>query len=294
MVQRLQIQCNMIAVIALLALFMGSVLGLLGGGGSILTVPILAYVAGMPAQEAIASSLVVVGITSMVGAANHAKRGGVEWKTGIIFGGVAMVGAFAGGRLAVFFPGWLLLALFAGLMVTTSIIMLRKKAKPANHTPAKANISVIALEGFIVGAVTGLVGAGGGFLVVPALVILGGLSMHKAIGTSLLVIAMKSVAGVAGHLAHVEIDWGLTGMVAGFAVVGSFVGARYSSRIPADTLRVVFAWFVLIMGTFILSKELLPVLGAALVYPGLAIIALGAGALGYWHKHSIRHQLGAL
>lgn len=284
----------MIAIIAVLSLFMGSVLGLLGGGGSILTVPILAYVAGMPAGEAIASSLVVVGITSVVGAANHAKRGGVEWRTGIIFGGVAMVGAFAGGRLAVFFPGWLLLALFASLMVTTSVIMLRKRKTPANHTPAKASVAMIAIEGFLVGAVTGLVGAGGGFLVVPALVILGGLPMHKAIGTSLLVIAMKSTAGVAGHLTHVDIDWMLTGTVAAFAVVGSIVGARYSSKIPANTLRIVFAWFVLIMGTFILSKELLPILGAGLVYPALALVAVTVAGIGYWHKHSHRNELGVI
>ncbi len=247
----------MIAVIALLALFMGSVLGLLGGGGSILTVPILAYVAGMPAGEAIASSLVVVGITSVVGAANHARHGRVEWKTGLIFGGVAMVGAFIGGRLAVYVPGWLLLALFAALMVTTSIIMLRKSSA-RTHAPSIASIPMIAVEGFLVGAVTGLVGAGGGFLVVPALVILGGLPMHKAIGTSLLVIAMKSTAGVAGHLTHVDIDWGLTLTVAAFAVIGSIVGTRYSSKIAPDVLRSVFAWFVLIMGTLILGKELLP------------------------------------
>ena len=284
----------MIVVIALLALFMGSVLGLLGGGGSILTVPILAYVAGMPAGEAIASSLVVVGITSVVGAANHAKRGGVEWRTGLIFGGVAMVGAFVGGRLAVFVPGWLLLALFAGLMVVTSIMMLRKGKKSPDHVPSKASVPMIAVEGFLVGAVTGLVGAGGGFLVVPALVILGGLPMHKAIGTSLLVIAMKSAAGVAGHLTHVDVNWGLTMTVAGFAVAGSIVGARYSSKIPAEVLRVVFAWFVLIMGTFILSKELLPILGATMVYPGLAIVAIGLAVFAYRHKQSNRIELGNL
>lgn len=249
----------MMALIALLSLFMGSVLGLLGGGGSILTVPILAYVAGMPAGEAIASSLVVVGITSAFGAFSHARRGGVEWKTGGIFGGVAMIGAFFGGRLAVYVPGWLLLTLFASLMLVTSIMMLRK-GKKAAATPKKAGLPLIALEGFIVGAVTGLVGAGGGFLVVPALVILGGLPMHKAIGTSLLVIALKSSAGVMGHLSHVEIDWTLTTMVAVFAVLGSFVGARYSTKLPAATLRVIFAWFVLVMGTFILAKELLPIL----------------------------------
>jgi uncharacterized membrane protein YfcA len=284
----------MIAIIALLALFMGSVLGLLGGGGSILTVPILAYVAGMPAGEAIASSLVVVGITSVVGAANHAKHGGVEWKTGLIFGGVAMVGAFVGGRLAVFVPGWLLLALFAGLMVVTSVMMLRKGKKSPDHVPSRASVPMIAVEGFLVGAVTGLVGAGGGFLVVPALVILGGLPMHKAIGTSLLVIAMKSAAGVAGHLTHVDVNWGLTMTVAGFAVAGSIVGARYSSKIPAEVLRVVFAWFVLIMGTFILSKELLPILGATTVYPGLAIVAIGAVVLAYRQKLSHRIELGNL
>ncbi len=276
--------CNMIVVISMLALLMGSVLGLLGGGGSILTVPILAYVAGMPPGEAIASSLVVVGVTSLVGAVNHARRGGVEWRTGIVFGGVAMVGAFFGGRLAAFVPGWLLLTLFATLMVTTSLVMLRKKKKPEGHAGESASMLLIAVEGFIVGAVTGLVGAGGGFLVVPALVILGGLSMHKAIGTSLLVIAMKSGAGVAGHLSHVDVDWTLTGLVAAFAVLGSFAGARYSSKIPAETLRVVFAWFVLVMGSFILAKELLPVLGATTVVPVLALLAMSALAWAFWRR----------
>ncbi len=284
----------MIAIIALLSLFMGGVLGLLGGGGSILTVPILAYVAGMPAGEAIASSLVVVGITSAVGAISHAGRGGVEWKTGLIFGGVAMVGAFAGGRLAFLFPGWLLLTLFASLMLTTSVLMLTKSKKSSGPSPKQASIPIIAIEGFIVGAVTGLVGAGGGFLVVPALVILGGLPMHKAIGTSLLVIAMKSSAGVAGHLSHVDIDWTLTGMVAIFAVAGSLVGARFSAKLPADTLRTVFAWFVLVMGTFILSKELLPVVGAKVVFSALSVVALGAASLVYWHKQSARHEPGVV
>ncbi len=274
----------MMLLILFLALFMGAVLGLLGGGGSILTVPILAYVAGMPPGEAIASSLVVVGVTSLVGAMNHARRGGVEWKTGLVFGGVAMVGAFAGGRLAEFFPGWLLLALFAGLMVTTSLVMLRKKKGSSMQASSPAAMPLIALEGFLVGAVTGLVGAGGGFLVVPALVLLGGLSMHKAIGTSLLVIAMKSAAGVAGHLSHVDVDWTLTASVAAFAVVGSIIGARYTAKIPADTLRVAFAWFVLVMGSFILAKELLPILGAGAVLPALGLLALAALAWAVWFR----------
>jgi uncharacterized membrane protein YfcA len=274
----------MILVILFLALFMGAVLGLLGGGGSILTVPILAYVAGMPPAEAIASSLVVVGVTSLVGAMNHARHGGVDWKTGVVFGGVAMVGAFVGGRLAIFFPGWLLLALFAGLMVTTSIVMLRQKKSSPTQARSRAGMPLIAFEGFLVGAVTGLVGAGGGFLVVPALVLLGGLSMHKAIGTSLLVIAMKSAAGVAGHLSHVDVDWQLTGAVAAFAVVGSMFGARYTARISADTLRVAFAWFVLVMGTFILAKELLPILGSGAVLPALAVLGVAALAWMVWFR----------
>lgn len=233
-------------------------LSLLGGGGSILTLPILAYIAGMPAGEAIASSLVVVSITSAVSAFMHAKQGNVQVKTGLTFGVVAMLGAYLGGRLAVFFPGWLLLAIFALLMITTSLLMLKKKKNAAaNSGPVQARPMLLAAEGLVVGAVTGLIGAGGGFLVVPALALMGGLPMRQAIGTSLMIIAMKSSAGVMGHLSHVNIDWSLTMLISLFAVGGSFVGARFSAKIPADTLRRVFAYFVLAMGTFILLKETL-------------------------------------
>ncbi len=246
----------MIILLATLSLVMGTVLGLLGGGGSILTLPILAYIAHMPAGEAIASSLVVVAITSAVSAVMHAKQGNVQFKTGLTFGGVAMIGAYLGGRLAVFFPGWLLLAIFALLMITTSLLMLKKK-KSTDEVggTSQARPMLLAAEGLVVGAITGLIGAGGGFLVVPALALMGGLPMRQAIGTSLMIIAMKSSAGVVGHLAHVDIDWGLTLLISLFAVGGSFIGAKYSKKIPADTLRRVFAYFVLAMGTFILLKE---------------------------------------
>lgn len=247
----------MILLLGILSLMMGSVLGLLGGGGSILTLPILAYIAQMPAGEAIATSLVVVAVTSAMSAIVHAKQGSVEWKTGLTFGSVAMLGAYLGGRLAVFFPGWLLLTMFAMLMVVTSVMMLRKKKNDIGSTRQPARPLLLAAEGLVVGAVTGLIGAGGGFLVVPALALMGGLSMRKAIGTSLLIIAMKSTAGVFGHLSHVEIDWSLTIMISIFAVIGSLVGAKYSSRIPAAVLRVVFAYFVLAMGSFIFLKEIL-------------------------------------
>ncbi len=259
----------MLIVIAMMSQVIGMVLGLLGGGGSILTVPILVYIADMPAEEAVASSLVVVGITSAGAVLSHARAGRVEWKTGFVFGGIAMIGAFVGGKLAVYFPGWLLLTLFAALMLVTAILMLRKSRKPASapvtDTDSKTTkptygIFAIAAQGLAVGAVTGLVGAGGGFLVVPALVILGGLTMHQAVGTSLLVIALNSSAGVFGHLSHSTIDWEITGMVAGIAVVGSIIGTQLSSKVPANTLRTGFAWFVLAMGIFILTKELLPML----------------------------------
>ncbi len=247
---------SMIVLLGILSLFMGSVLGLLGGGGSILTLPILAYVADQPAGVAIASSLVVVAITSATSAAMHAKQGNVQWKTGLTFGSVAMVGAYVGGRVAHYFPGWLLLTMFAMLMVVTSLMMLRKKKTPTNRSQQPARPLLLAAEGLVVGAVTGLIGAGGGFLVVPALALMGGLSMRHAIGTSLLIIAMKSTAGVVGHLSHVDIDWGLTLTISAFAIIGSLAGAKFSTRVPAALLRVVFAYFVLAMGSFIFIKEL--------------------------------------
>ena len=246
----------MIILLATLALVMGTVLGLLGGGGSILTLPILAYIAQMPAEEAIASSLVVVGITSAMSAIMYAKQGNVRFKTGLTFGGIAMLGAYLGGRLAVFFPGWLLLAIFALLMITTSLLMLKKKKNTERvGGPSQAHPLLLPAEGLVVGTITGLIGAGGGFLVVPALALMAGLPMRQAIGTSLMIIAMNSGAGVVGHLAHVDIDWGLTLLISLFAVGGSFIGAKYSKKIPADTLRRIFAYFVLAMGTFILLKE---------------------------------------
>lgn len=282
----------MFIVFAILALAMGAILGLLGGGGSILTVPILAYVAMMPAGQAVAASLVVVAVTSAVGAVMHARSGSVEWRTGLIFGSVAMVGAYGGGRLAIFFPGWLLLALFSGMMIATSLLMLRKR-ESADVTPTSSvGPVVIGFEGLIVGAATGLVGAGGGFLVVPALALLGGLGMRQAIATSLLVIAMKSSAGVLGHLSHVDIDWTITGLVTVFAVLGSLIGAKFSARIPAESLRTGFAWFVLLMGAAILGKELSSLLGSVAVAMSISgPLVLLVIAVFWWRSRRLRGPL---
>lgn len=246
----------MLALTVALAVVVGLTLGLLGGGGSILTVPLLVYVAGLGAKEAIAASLVVVGVTSAVSVIGHARAGRVRWRTGLIFGTAGMAGAFAGGFLGGHLPGQLLMVAFALMMVATAVAMLRgRKNVDPSAAPSELPVARVLLDGVVVGLVTGLVGAGGGFLVVPTLALLGGLPMGVAVGTSLLVIAMKSFAGVIGYLASVSIDWGLVAMVTAAAVVGSLLGARLAGRIPEDALRRAFGWFVLGMGAFVLVQE---------------------------------------
>lgn len=266
----------MIALTVALAVLVGVTLGLLGGGGSILTVPLLAYVAGMDAKEAIATSLLVVGVTSAVGAISHARAGRVQWRTGIFFGLAGMVGAYAGGLLSRFIPGTVLLLAFAVMMVATAVAMLRgRKNKSAVEEGAHSMpIGKVLLDGVVVGLVTGLVGAGGGFLVVPALALLGGLSMPLAIGTSLIVIAMKSFAGLGGYLSAVQIDWRLAAMVTGAAVLGSLIGGRLTSMVDPDALRKGFGWFVLLMSSVILAQEIHPAVGVAVA----VLTATAAGA----------------
>ncbi|MFP5252834.1 MAG: sulfite exporter TauE/SafE family protein [Actinomycetes bacterium] len=267
-----------LVLVVALSLLIGVSLGLLGGGGSILTVPILVYVAGLPAKEAIAASLFVVGVTSLAGVVSHARGGRVQWRTGLMFGLAAMAGAFTGGLLGGHVPGdWLLIA-FALMMVATSLAMLRgrKDKSPSSHRHADGGLPLarILIDGSVVGLVTGLVGAGGGFLVVPALVLLGGLPMSVAVGTSLIVIAMKSFAGLAGYLTSVTLDWPLVLGVTAAAVVGSVVGGRLAGRVPEAALRKGFGWFVLVMGGFVLVQQgpswALPVVGGAVLALGLA------------------------
>ncbi|MEV1075763.1 sulfite exporter TauE/SafE family protein [Micromonospora parva] len=250
----------MTATVALtvgLAVLIGVSLGLLGGGGSILAVPLLVYVADLPAKEAIATSLLVVGATSLVGVIPHARAHRVRWRTGLIFGLAGMTGAYAGGRLAGLIPAGILLTGFAVMMLATAVAMIRGRREAAGTVvPHELPVPRVILDGVVVGLVTGLVGAGGGFLVVPALALLGGLPMPVAVGTSLVVIAMKSFAGLAGYLASVDIDWGLAASVTVAAVVGSLAGGRLTERIPADILRKAFGWFVVVMGVFVLGQQL--------------------------------------
>jgi uncharacterized membrane protein YfcA len=246
-----------LTVTVVLAVGIGVTLGLLGGGGSILAVPLLVYVAGLPPKEAIATSLLVVGATSAVGVLPHARAHRVRWRTGLIFGAAGMTGAYAGGRLAAYIPGAVLLTGFALMMLATAIAMIRgRRTNPDKPVPHELPIPHVLADGIVVGLVTGLVGAGGGFLVVPALALLGGLPMTVAIGTSLLVIAMKSFAGLAGYLSSVHIHWPLAAAVTAAAIAGSLLGGRLAGRIPETVLRRAFGWFVVVMGVFVLAQQL--------------------------------------
>ncbi|CAJ1587103.1 sulfite exporter TauE/SafE family protein [[Mycobacterium] wendilense] len=255
----------MIALAIGLAVLVGVALGLLGGGGSILTVPLLAYVAGMDAKEAITTSLLVVGVTSAIGAISHARAGRVRWRIGLTFGAAGMVGAFGGGMLARFVPDRALLVAFAVMMAITAVAMLRgRKANTgADGREPRLPVSRVLVDGVAVGFVTGLIGAGGGFLIVPALVLLGGLPMQVAVGTSLVVITMNAVAGLAGHLTSIQIDWTVALGVTVAAVVGALIGARLTSLINPDALRKAFGWFVLAMSSVILAQEIDPRVGIA-------------------------------
>lgn len=254
-------------VVALaLALAMGVVLGLLGGGGSILTVPILVYVLGMPAREAIATSLLVVGVTSVAGVVQHARAGRVRWGSGALFGAFAMVGAFVGARLAAFLPTTILLLAFAALMVVAGVALLRERPSDAERDAARSappRLVSMAAYGALVGLVTGTVGAGGGFIVVPALVFLAGMELREAIGTSLLVVTLNSLAGFAGHVGHVELEPRLAAGFALAAVIGALAGGALSSRCPSDGLRRGFALLVLATAGYMVVREL-----AALVSGG--------------------------
>jgi uncharacterized membrane protein YfcA len=273
------VTATLILVLAL-SVVIGLSLGVLGGGGSILTVPTLVYVAGFEAKEAIAASLFVVGITSAVSVLSHARGGRVMWRTGMIFGTAGMAGAFVGGLLGGHIPGQILLIAFAVMMVATSVAMLRGRKKKNDDGAAVEHelpLGRVLLDGASVGLVTGLVGAGGGFLIVPALALLAGLPMSVAVGTSLVIITMKSFAGLAGYLTTVQLDWGITLGVTAAAITGTLVGSQLAGRIPESALRKAFGWFVLAMGTFVLLQQAPPDLRWFIAAGTAALAAATAG-----------------
>jgi hypothetical protein len=269
----------------LLAVAVGIALGVFGGGGSILTVPLLVYVFGLPPKEAIASSLLVVAAASLTGLASHARMNNVRWRTGLLFGLGGVAGAYLGGRAAAWLEGALLLVLFAAMMALTSLAMWRGRRAPA-AAGARSTPRLLA-QGLAVGALTGLVGAGGGFLIVPALVLWAGLPMRAAVGTSLFVIVLNTLAGFSGYASHVQVRHALVAAVAAAAIAGALVGARLAARVATDALRRGFAVFVLAMALVILVREAetwlsaarasLPSSAAQLVFAAL-LLAAGVAA----------------
>lgn len=243
-----------------LAALIGLSLGMLGGGGSILTVPIFVYVLGYGAKEAIAMSLAVVGAVSLFGAAGHWRAGNVNLRVALIFGLVAMVGTYLGARLAVFFSDAAQLALFAVVMLLAAFFMFRggqgrSREVEAREGSERMPIALIAVEGIAVGVLTGLVGVGGGFLIVPALVLLGRIPMKEAVGTSLLVIGLKSFAGFYGYLGQVEVPWGFMGTFTAVAIVGIVIGTALVRRVPQQALQRAFALFLVVMGGWLLYQN---------------------------------------
>lgn len=254
------------ALLIALSIVIGILLGLLGGGGSILTVPVLVYLADLSTKSAIITSLIVVAITSSIAVINYARTDRVCWITGITFGAAGMLGAFSGGRISAYIPDTILLVLFAVVMLIASTAMLKSRKisektehrQEKNFCPLDLPVSAILFDGLLVGLVTGLVGVGGGFLLVPALTILAGLPIQAAIGTSLFIIVLQSAAALAGHANHMSIDIPLTVIITSCAIVGSYAGFRLSSKINAYYLKKGFGVFVLFLGSFLLYRELTP------------------------------------
>jgi uncharacterized membrane protein YfcA len=254
------------------AILIGVSLGLIGGGGSILTVPVLVYILGVDPVLATAYSLFVVGSTSLVGAGTYMKKGLVNYKTALVFAVPSFIAVFLTRKYLVpalpdplFSAGEAVVTKNIGIMVFFAIIMLAasysmirgNKKKEDVEEELKFNFPLIALEGSVVGVITGIVGAGGGFLIIPALVLLAKLPMKMAVGTSLLIIAAKSLIGFLGDLSTQTIDWQMLLIFTALSIVGIFIGSTLSKRINEKILKTGFGWFVLAMGIYIITKELL-------------------------------------
>jgi uncharacterized membrane protein YfcA len=257
------------------AILIGVSLGLIGGGGSILTVPVLVYVLGVNPVLATAYSLFVVGSTSLVGAATYMKKGLVNYKTALVFAIPSFIAVFLTRKFLVpalpdplFTVGEAIITKNIGIMVFFALIMLaasysmitaKKCVDCDENEPVVFNFPMIALEGSVVGVITGIVGAGGGFLIIPALVLLAKLPMKLAVGTSLLIIAAKSLIGFLGDLSTQTIDWQMLLIFTSLSIVGIFIGSALSKKINEKILKTGFGWFVLVMGIYIITKELLAI-----------------------------------
>lgn len=242
------------------AVAIGISLGLLGSGGSILTVPVLVYLVGQDEKVAIAGSLFIVGTIALVGGLQYVSKKLIDWRNVLVFGIPGMAGTYLGAMISAYVPGVAQLALFAVVMLLASYLMLRPIELEAAGEPRIRAAWKIGADGLAVGVLTGLVGVGGGFLIVPALVLLGGMNMHSAVATSLIIIALKSFSGFYKYL-HVlseqslSLDWPVLWVVTGLGVAGSFIGSRVASRLPQDVLKRWFGIFLILMGVYILVRS---------------------------------------
>lgn len=253
------------------SILIGVSLGLIGGGGSILTVPVLVYLFSADAVSATAYSLFIVGLTSAVGSISFFKSGLVNVRTAIVFGIPSIIAVFitrayivpAIPKVVFSIGGFevtksiIILVLFALLMIAASYSMIKKNGIKTddNNGEQKFNYPLILIEGTVVGVLTGIVGAGGGFLIIPALVVLSKLPMKEAVGTSLVIIALKSLIGFLGESSETIMNWPLLLTVSAFAIAGIFIGTLISKKVDGAKLKPAFGWFVLVMGIYIIIKE---------------------------------------
>jgi uncharacterized membrane protein YfcA len=246
-----------------LSIIIGLLLGLLGGGGSILTVPMLVYLLKVEPKTAIATAFVVIGSSSLVALIPHAKRAAVCWKSGLSFGLAGMLGAFSGGRLATHFPNEALMTLFGVISLIIGILMIRGMKAQASTSaitirvcPLKLPFLRLLFDGFAVGCLTGMVGVGGGFMIVPALTLLVGLPMQGAIGTSLLIIAMNALAGLIGFSQNMTLDTELTLIITSGCLIGSLLGGYLSSYVNPQLLKRSFGGLVILVACYVLAQTL--------------------------------------
>lgn len=244
------------------ALLVGLSLGLLGSGGSILTVPVLVYLVDEPEKVAIAESLGIVGLISLAGAVPYALKTRVHWKSVLYFGVPGMIGTYGGAFLAKFVSGTLQLLVFAFVMLVAAVMMYRDRTSLTGKRPDRDHAKIkMAVEGIGVGVMTGFVGVGGGFLIVPALVLMGRLPITLAVGTSLVIISMKSFSGFYKYLDVLQsfdlsVNWSLLLIFSGIGIVGSFAGKKIGDRISQTNLKKGFAVFLMVMALYIIYMNL--------------------------------------
>lgn len=271
----LQIQFSSMEVIVILsffcALFIGITLGLIGGGGSILTVPVFVYIMGLDPHEATAYSLFVVGISSLAASVQNARKKRIDYKIGLVFAFPAFVVVFLIRKFLLpaipeeilkvgdftLMKSVAIMIFFALVMLIASFSMIRGRKELTDEMPSTFNYPIIFLQGTIVGLITGMVGAGGGFLIIPALVFLARLPIKRAVATSLLVISINSLCGFMGDVQTIVIDWNYLLIFTSIAILGVVVGTFFNSKIDSNKLRKLFGWFILAMGIFILMREML-------------------------------------